>query len=32
MNPYIGKTYAQALDHLVGRFGAREALLFEGKR
>jgi fatty-acyl-CoA synthase len=32
MNPYSGKTYAEAIDHLVGRFGAREALLFEGKR
>ncbi len=32
MNPYIGKTYGQALDHLVERFGDREALLFEGRR
>ena len=32
MNPYSGKTYAEAIDHLVARFGAREALLFEGKR
>jgi acyl-CoA synthetase (AMP-forming)/AMP-acid ligase II len=32
VNPYIGKTYAAALDHLVERFGDREALLFEGRR
>jgi fatty-acyl-CoA synthase len=32
VNSYIGKTYAAALDHLVERFGDREALLFEGRR
>jgi fatty-acyl-CoA synthase len=32
VNPYTGRTYAEAIDHLAERFGAREALLFEGKR
>ncbi|MGE0658657.1 MAG: AMP-binding protein [Reyranellaceae bacterium] len=32
MNPYTGKTYAQAIDYLAERYGEREALSFEGRR
>ncbi len=32
MNPFVGKTYGEALDDLAARYGAREALEFEGRR
>lgn len=32
MNDFAGKTYAQSLALLAQRFGAREALVFEGQR
>lgn len=31
-NPFAGKTYAEALDLLVGRHGSRTALVFKGQR
>ncbi len=32
MSEFAGKTYGQALELLAGRYGEKEALLFEGKR
>jgi acyl-CoA synthetase (AMP-forming)/AMP-acid ligase II len=32
MNPFAGKTYAQAIADLAGRYGTREALVFRGRR
>ena len=32
MNDFTGKTYGQALELLAERYGAAEALLFEGRR
>lgn len=32
MNPFVGKTYDEALDYLAQAYGDREALLFEGRR